>query len=410
MSTFDKLTLQQRVQAANIDCMRHKDFCRFTPFITMGKSEVQQGVQTACTNGRDKLYGADFIAPLTRKQLRYLVMHENLHVALKHCTNYKAVSRKHPKLANVAKDYVVNGIIEEMDPHFLFVERPTDSLLIDPKYFGWSFPQVFNDLMRQQQKQQDKSNESGDGQGGDGGEGGGDFNEPIDVHEEMDFADDDAERKHNREVDDGIRQGDLIAKRMAGKGKGGRDIFGAAEHRDTNWVDALREWIASMCEGDDQSRFTPPNKRMLAAGFVMPSHFSESLGELIIAADTSGSMGPYYRDLFGEVARICETTHPAKVRVLWWDTAVAGDQEFLPGDYDRIASLLKPAGGGGTTPQVVADYIKEKKIQPKGIVWLTDGYLGTSTPKTDAPAIWGVVNNDRFVPQYGKVLHINVVR
>lgn len=401
MTTFDKLTLQQRVQAANIDCMRHKDFCRFTPFITMGKSEVQEGVKTACTNGRDKLYGAEFIAPLNRKQLRYLVMHESLHVALKHCTNYKPVSRKYPKLANVAKDYVVNAIIEELDPHFLFVERPTPTILIDPKYFGWSFPQVFNDLFK---------NSKGGGSDGDddSGGGGGDFNEPIDAHEEMEFADDDEQRKHDREVDDGMRQGEMIARRMAGKGAGGRDIFGIAAHRDTNWADALRDWLASVCEGDDQSRFAPPNKRMLAAGFVMPSHFTESVGELVIACDTSGSMGPYYRDIFGEVARICETTKPAKVRVLWWDTAVAGDQEFAPGDFDRIASLLKPAGGGGTSPGVVADYIKDKRINAKGIVWLTDGYLDAATPKTDMPALWGVVNNDTFVPQYGKVLNINV--
>lgn len=400
MTTFDKLTLQQRVQAANIDCMRHKDFCRFTPFITMGKSEVQEGVKTACTNGRDKLYGAAFIAPLNRKQLRYLVMHENLHVALKHCTNYKPVSRKHPKLANIAKDFVVNGIIEELDPNFLFVERPTPDILIDPKYFGWSFPQVFNDLF--------KNGNRGGNSGDDGGGGGGDFNEPIDAHEEMDFADDEAERKHEREVDDGMRQGDLIARRMAGGGKGGRDIFGTAQHRDTNWADSMRDWLASICDGDEQSRFCPPNKRLLAAGFVMPSHFDESVDELIIACDTSGSMGPYYRDIFGEIARICETTTPAKVRVLWWDTAVCGDQSFIPGDYDRIASLLKPAGGGGTSPQVVADYINEKKIAAQGIVWLTDGYLDAETPKTEMPSLWGVVNNDSFVPKHGKVLNITV--
>jgi predicted metal-dependent peptidase len=397
--SFEKLTLQQRVSAANIDCMRHPAFCQFTAYIAMGKSEVQTAVKTACTNGRDKLYGAEFIKPLNRKQMRYLVMHENLHVALRHCTGYKAVSRKYPKLANIAKDYVVNGIIEELDPNFLFVERPTPTILIDPKYFGWSFPQVFNDLF--------KNGKGGGGEGGDE-DGGGDFNEPIDAHEEMEFADEEAERQHEREIEDAARQGQLIAKRMAGKGSGGRDIFGTAAHRDTDWVSALQDWIASVSEGDDLSRFCPPNKRMLAAGFVMPSHFSESLGELVIACDTSGSMGPYYTNIFGEVARICETTKPAKVRVLWWDTSVCGDQEFAPGDYDRIASLLKPAGGGGTTPDVVVQYLKEKKINAKGLVWLTDGYIGCDTPRTDMPAIWGVVNNDTFVPQHGKVLHINV--
>ena len=397
--SFEKMTLNQRIQAVNIDCMRDHRFALLSGAICMGTSEVSDKVPTASTNGRDKKYGASFITPFNRKQLRYLALHENFHVALKHCILYRRETKTMPKLANIAQDYVVNALIEELDPNFEFVERPTQTLLIDRKYFGWSFPQVLNDLIKQGRKEPE---EGGDGDGGDHG-----YDEPIDAHEDGEFAEDELE-KLGKQIDDANRQGVMLARKLAGKGAGGRDIFGHAKERITDWRSVMQDWITSMSQGDDNSRFCPPNKRLLASGFIMPSHFTESVGELILACDTSGSMYPHYRLLFGEVSRICQLVKPEAVRILWWDNEVCGDQLFKTNEYDLIASLLKPQGGGGTTPQSVVDYIRKNKIEAKGIVWLTDGYLGCDTPSTPMPSLWGVVDNDSFVPTHGKVLHISL--
>jgi predicted metal-dependent peptidase len=298
----------------------------------------------------------------------------------------------------VGHDYVVNAMIEELDPEFKFVERPTPNLCIDAKYIGWSFPQVMNDLIKSGRKEPEEGDE------GDGGEG---FDEPIDAHEDGEFADDEI-TEIGKQVDDANRQGEMMARKLAGKEGGGRDILGNAKERTTDWRSALQDFLSTTCTGDEQSRFCPPNKRMLASGFVMPSHFSEAVGEIIIAPDTSGSMYPYYNVIFGEVARICQLVSPASVRVLWWDTSVCADQKFTPVDYDQIATTLRPKGGGGTIPSVVTDYIAEHKIKAQAIVWLTDGYLGCDTPSTPMPSLWGAVDNEDFVPTHGKVLRINV--
>ena len=132
--SFEKMTLNQRIQAANIDCMRHPKFALLAGVIMMGKSEVTDKLPTAATNGKDKLYGSAFIQDMTRKQLRYVVLHENFHVALKHCVLYKDIKKKWSRKVNKAQDYVINGLIEEMDPQFTFVERPTSvKPLVDPK-------------------------------------------------------------------------------------------------------------------------------------------------------------------------------------------------------------------------------------------------------------------------------------
>ena len=172
--------------------------------------------------------------------------------------------------------------------------------------------------------------------------------------------------KINKQVDDANHQGEMLARKMAGKGKGGRDIFGLAKERTTDWRSALQDFISAICAGDDQSRFSPPNKRLLASGFIMPSHFTESVGDIIIAADTSGSMYPHYRLLFGEVARICQLVKPDSVRVIWWDNDVCSEQLFKPSDYEQLGVVLKPQGGGGTTPECVTQYMADKRIDEIG--------------------------------------------
>lgn len=397
--SFKDLTLQQRVTAANIDCMRHPKYALLSAIISMGKSEVapHTKVPTACTNGRDKQYGDAFIEPLNRKQLRYVVLHENFHCALLHCTHFKDVCTKHPRLSNQAMDYVVNAMIEELDPHYSFIERPIPTLLYDAKYIGWSFPEVFNDLFKQ--------GKGGQGKGGEGSGGGSDAGDPLDEHEQGEMSEEEAEG-HERDVADALRQGDILAKRLQGKGAGGRDIFGIMSESHTDYASAMRDWITTICKGDENSRWCPPNRRLLALGIIMPSHFDESIGELIVAADTSGSMHPYYDMLFSEVAQVCKQVRPDGVRVIWWDDGVQSEQLFKPDDYDKLGAMLKPRGGGGTVPEKVAAYIAEKEYKPRGVLWLTDGYIGGGGPVLPVPALWGVVNNRHFVPAQGKVVHI----
>lgn len=397
--SFDKLTPNQKIQAANIDCMRHPQFARLAGVIAMGKSEVTPAVPTACTDGKDKLYGAEFIDGMTRKQLRYLVLHENFHVALKHCVlpHYCDIFKKYKMVANMAADYVVNGMIEELDPEFKFVERPTKvAPLVDDKFKGMSFPQVLKALLDDAENQP---------QGGDGepGDGQGSMDEHIMSPEDLPAE---LREKLEKMIDDANRQGELLSRKLRGNEAGGRDILGTMQERQTNWREALIEFINDVCKGDENSRFCPPNKRMLASGFVMPSHFDERVGEIVIACDTSGSMHWAYPIVFGEVARVCQHAKPEKVRMLWWDTSVAGDQEFVPDDYDKIAEVLAPKGGGGTTVSCVAQYMAEKQIKPKAVIMLTDGYIEDDYVLPDVPVLWGVVENDNFMPQRGKVLRI----
>jgi predicted metal-dependent peptidase len=391
--SFDKLTPNQKIQACNIDVMRHHKFALLSGIVCMGKSEACDDMPTAATNGKDKLYGTAFISDLTRKELRFVVLHENFHVALKHCVlpAYIGYSKRFgPQINNAAMDYVVNGLIDELDPDRKFMDFPAKiNILFDEKFKGMSYPQVLQELLKDADEQPQAMDDHQMN-----GEGGGD---PMTPEES---------EKLGKMVDDANRQGELLVRKMRGDAAGGRDILGTAQERVTNWRDALQDFISSVCVGDENSRFCPPNKRLLASGFIMPSHFDENIGEIVIACDTSGSMHWAYPVVFGEVARIVQNTRPDSVRMLWWDTEVCGDQVFKPEQYQDIATQLAPKGGGGTVVSCVADYVAEHKIKAKAVIMLTDGYIESDYRMTDMPTLWGVVDNDDFTPRAGKVLRI----
>ena len=375
--TWQTMQLAQRVSACNVE---HPEFGRLTGVVFMGEAIIDPACPTAATNGRDVTYGTKFCGGLNQKQLRYVVLHESFHKGLRHCVLYKDIVKRYPDESNQAQDYVINGLIEEVDPTFQFVERPC-ALLINPKYQGMGFIEVLKDII----KNPPPPSES----------------KTMDEHGEMD---DDPEL--GDAIEDALIQGKIVSDRIRGEKAGGNPLDVLVRPSNTAWRDATLEFMQDVCEGDELSRICPPNKRLLPSGFLMWSHYSETVGEIILACDTSGSMGSVYPVVFGEIAHICQTLLPESVRVIWWDSRVRSEQVFTPDNYEAIASLMKPQGGGGTTVSAVADYIQEKRYEPRALIYLTDGYIESEYRTPALPILWGVVDNTRFVPRVGKKVDI----
>jgi len=412
------LTPRERITAASFDIMRDDEFCLMGGATQIGKVEMvgDDVMPTAGTDGRDVFYNTDFIMGLTRKMVRMLVAHETLHKMLMHCVEYTSIVEKHPEPSNMAMDHVVNLMIEDLDAGRGFIEWIVEPPpLMDAKYRGMSFLEVLQDLLKNPPPQQPQNGRPQAGAGKPGQPGG-----TLDQHipgkkQGMPGADKmSAEEvdKLKQDMQDANAQGQIVREKMLAKkrgaaGSGGR--VGGFQERRTDWKGPLRRFIQDLAEGDEMSRFSPPNKRLQPLGILLPSHYSEAVGEIIIACDTSGSMTGVYPTVFGEVARICQQVKPAKVRMIWWDTKIAGDQTFTERDYDKIAKQLKPAGGGGTTVSVVADYIKAKKIKARCIIMLTDGYIETQYSMAPIPHLWGIVDNTGFKPLKGKKIDIQSV-
>lgn len=383
---------ETRLKKAHIALMKHPETALYSGVMLMGKSSVEDEKFTAYTDGVNKRYSREFIANLTDAELRGLVLHENLHVALKHIQRFKKEFKAEPMLINASADYVVNDIILNLNDR-TFLTLP-DSRLYDAKYRNWSVREVYEDLKKQQ-----KDNDSSQG---------GMQLKTLDDHDfesSQSMTEEEAKELSNK-IDKALREGGILAGRMGAKIP--RTIQELLEPK-VDWREVLREFVTSATRGSDEYTWRRFNKRLMANDIYMPSMENESVGELVVAIDTSGSIdGVALTEFASELASICSVCTPSKVRVLWWDTEVHGEQVFNPENYDNLKDILKPQGGGGTMASCVSDYINAKKINSEAVIVFTDGYLESDIKwNISAPTLWLVTQARDFTPPSGKVVKKN---
>lgn len=393
-----RLTPEQRLQKAVIDIMANPRYVALSGVLMIGERKIVDTVPTACTDGRDEFYGRAFVESLNDKQLRFLVLHEVYHKLYRHLTTWRWMLDKHPQAANMATDYVINvKLVDDNTDKFATMDGPLSIGCYDEKYRGWDSAKVFHDLLQ---------NAEDGGGGGPGQPGAG--QQGFDEHDWDGAKEMTAEEKREleRDIDEAIRQGALLAGKM---GSGGNRDFDDLLEAKVNWREALRDFITSTCAGSDYSTWRKPNRRFIGAGLYMPSGISEQIGEIVIAPDMSGStFAPgMMQAIMSEVKGIAETVKADAVRLLYWDTEVCKDERYEQHDLANLINTTKPEGGGGTEVQCVADYIAKHNIKAQAVIILTDGYLGGSWGNWHQPVLWAVVDNRRAAPPVGKVLHIN---
>jgi len=207
-----------------------------------------------------------------------------------------------------------------------------------------------------------------------------------------------------RDIDEAIRQGAMAAGKMGGTGN--RDLDELLQPQ-VDWREVLREFIQTTCAGNDYSTYARPNRRLMSQGIIMPSGISEQVGELVIAIDTSGSIGQGELTTFlSEVKGVCDTVKPDKIRLLYWGSSVVGDEAYDMHELDSLVTSTKPMGGGGTDVNCVTQYMADEGIRPQACIVLTDGYLYSGWGSWTCPVLWAILDNQHAVPDEGKAVHI----
>jgi hypothetical protein len=150
MLMMNNLSPDQRVQKAVIDIMANPRYVALAGVLMIGSRRVEHDATkcpTAYTNGRDEVYGADFIADMNDKQLRFLILHEVYHKLYRHLTTWQHLYKENAQLANMACDYVINiKLTDDNADLFATMDGPLAVGCHDTKYRGWDSAQVFNDL------------------------------------------------------------------------------------------------------------------------------------------------------------------------------------------------------------------------------------------------------------------------
>ena len=369
------LTAEQRIERCHIDLMKSPHFVAYSGILMIGETKVDDNIPTACTNGKDVKFGRDFVASLNDAELRGVILHEAKHKMYRHLLTWKHLQKQDPMRANMACDYVINlEIKDESERSSKFVVLP-DGALVNEVFRGLNSAEVFN-LLPPQPK-------------GDGGDGGG-----FDEHdwEGADGLNDAEKTELAKEIDQAIRQGAILAGKVGGNvDRSFTDLMSAK----VDWKEALREFVSSVSQGKDDSTWRKPNRRWLQHDIYMPSTISESMGRVVVAIDTSGSIyGVVLNRFISEVASVMQNMNPEQVDLLYWDSNVAGHEVYGLNDADRMTASTKPKGGGGTSPSCITAYMRKHKIEPVCAIILTDGCVGNDWGgQWNCPTLWAITED-----------------
>lgn len=401
------MNAERRLKKIIINLMRDPLFADMAGIFMLGKKTVVDNFPTAATDGRDVVYGRTFVDSLDDKGLAFVVLHEAYHVMLRHLTTWRKLWDEDKQLANMACDYVINLAIVKRDPNGNVVSMPTIGGkvvgLLDRRFDNMNAKQVF-DILKQDKKNGTGpfSPSNGDGQKGDGG--------GLDEHdwEGAQELPKEEQEKLAKEIDQAIRQGQIVAQKMHGNKAGGldRELLDLLQPK-VDWRTLLREFVSAVCNGRDFSSWRKPNRRFLSHDIIMPSLVSERVGHMVIGIDTSGSIGgPELAAFLSEVVAIAEQVNPDKVDLIYWDAAVAGHEVYNSATLSTLVGSTKPKGGGGTQVSALFDYVeKQLPIPPEVCIVLTDGYTPWPSKTPDYPVLFSIFGSKITAP-FGKTIHM----
>lgn len=168
------------------------------------------------------------------------------------------------------------------------------------------------------------------------------------------------------------------------------------------WNKILENCISEMLNRDDYS-YARPNPHYLAQGFYIPTLYSESLGKIGYAFDTSCSVTDADIKLYlGAIHDCWNRYQPSELEVVSFDTSVSESYKFTRGDD---ISSLNFRGSGGTDVFPVFEHFRDSDIEI--LVIFTDMYFKYPTEIPPYPVVWIAVNNPNSTAPFGSIIHIS---
>lgn len=360
------------------------------------------------------LWGPAFVSKVTVDVLAYGLMHEVLHVLLKHferAAAIGAVSAEDSQRANLCEDACIN---EELAKTW-----PIPDWFVVPATLGQAPGLIFEEryrLLRQEDEKQGKG--GGEGEGGEGkGKSGqpqrgvgsgscgscsgnaaaGEKGEDSDARSEAEMD------RFRRETAQEVRE---YSAKNPGKVPASIDRW-AGEMLAPPRVDwraqlarAVRAAVAYQSGAVDFS-WNKPSRRQAGVGFgvgrpLVPS-FRTPVPRVAVVVDTSGSMGAEELKIaLSEVQGVLRSVG-ASVDFVECDAAVQG--------IKTIGSIaqVKLKGGGGTSMTPAFEALEKLRTRPEVVIVCTDGFIGDGYPAIEPSwcrTVWTIIgeNTERCCP------------
>ncbi len=357
---YDIKTLQRRLSKAKTSLVLDHLFFGTIALNMPFALDENLSPPTAATNGRWVKFHPEFVNTLTDDELLFVTAHEVCHPMFDHCTR---LNGRHPVVWNVAADYVINQMLVD------------DKVGTMPK--GCLFDKALHDegkgvtdtIYNLVMKDVDKMTGPGTGNG----------TGSIDnvTQADGDQAELEAEWK--------VRTAQAAqAAKMAGKLSANQArIVGELLNPKVDWREVLRRFVMKV--RDDQRSYARPNRRFIQQGIYAPSVTGEAMESIVVAIDTSGSIGQAELDQFAaEIRAISEDARPKTIEVLYFDHRVCHHDHFERDEQLHFA----PHGGGGTAFSPIFAFNEEHNFTPACCIVLTDLCCSDFGPAPDYPVLW----------------------
>ena len=388
---------------------------------------------TMATDGSRIVYNPAFVDELKPAEIEGTLAHEVLHCALGHqCRR----GQRDPELWNEAADFAINPIL--IGNGFML---PAGAL-VDPALNNLSAEEIYARLLQRRcqenegTKPKQQTNAGGGTATGPQGTDGtkpsnpkpddfpqlvpdqcgrttdetvgptsiqpGGFGEVWDATDEHGQTASPAEmRRQEHEWGIAAEQALRSAKAWGHEPAGVERPLSESRQSQRDWRAILRDFVAATTPAD--YRWTPPNRRYIASGLYLPSVERQGVGEIVIAVDTSGSIGKLELEQFaGEISAISEEAQPEAIHVVYCDAAVQCTQQFGPSE----PVWLEPRGGGGTDFCPPFKWVDENNIAPACFIYLTDLCCHSYPEAPEYPVLW-VTDSSRTAP-FGETVRIGL--
>lgn len=383
-----------RIAQARIDLVLGRD-AKAVFFATIAmrlKMVAATDLPTAATDGRQIRYNPEFICGLSRAEAVGLIAHEVMHISNAH---HARMGERDPKTWNIAADLAINPLLADagidLPAGGLFPEEGPYSDL--PK--GLSAEEYYT-LLQDPNRKKKGGGEPGDGDGGnDPGQCGGVEKPGKGSPAECRKAEAEA-----REATAAAQQAAESSNRGSMPAGLGRNVSEILEPT-VDWRDVLRQFVARAAKND--YCWSRPNRRYIHAGLYLPGLYSEELGDVVLAVDTSGSIGEKQLSEFAAEAQGILEAYDTKLTILYHDSKVAHVQEWRSTDGPLV---LEPKGGGGTSHVPVFEHIANQNIDAACIVCLTDMYTEFPAAGPEIPTLWCNCGRPGTKAPFGAVVDI----
>lgn len=364
---------------------RHPFFGRLLLHLPFAFEECE----TAYTDMKKIVFDPSFADTLNDSELCFVMLHECMHCALKHCTRSDG---KLNLLYNIACDMVVNSIIIEamgVDDICIAGEIPMHIAPNGKESRLYSADEIYQMLLNHS------------------------IDEILHNYETNTFDKHDIWQKNMADsILEGIWNGYITdASKTAGSGSGipnsiERLIKNVKRKSKLSWKQILHDFI----QYDKYDYLYSKPDRRFSEDIIMPS-FSENdsdacVDKMWFVIDTSDSISSeVLSEAINEVYSAVNQINNLSGFMSFFDCELS---EPIPFESIKDLEKIVPIGGGGTSFHIIFERMSEYFDEmPRAIIIITDGFakFPDENASNDIPVFWIIADSD-IRPPWGESIHI----